>query len=144
MKALWISLCLGLTAVVHAAPEIRHVWDLVCPAAAHPDQYAERTTGHFGRKFVGVAKRRSFPNPNTPGMLRGTNEAGVVHAALLIAKDGSVKEVAILAQTPAGVADDVVLNFFRKIVFVEERPEKKAIEYETELVLVFKPATKEG
>jgi len=144
MKAYWISLCLGLTTVVHAAPEIRHAWDLVYPAAAHPEQYAQRTTGHFGKKFVGVAERRFFPNPNTPGMLRGKNQAGVVHAALLIAKDGSVKEIAILGQTPAGIADDVVLNFFRKIVFIGERADKRAIEYQTELVLVFKPAAKEG
>ena len=139
-----LSACLVLAPVVHAAPEIRHVWDLVYPAAAHPEQYVERSTGHFGRKFVGVATRRFYPSPNIPKILQGKNEAGVVHAALLIGKDGQVKEVAILGQTPAGAADDVVLNFFRRIVFVEERAEKKAIEYETELVLVLKPATKEG
>ena len=35
--------------------------------------------------------------------------------------------------------DEVVLNFFKSIIFVEEKDGKKRIEYETELVVAFRP-----
>jgi hypothetical protein len=123
-----------------AQPEVHYVWDLVSPAYAHPEEYTNRTTGHFGRKFVGVAKRRFFPNPVTPKVLRGRQEPCVIKAALLVDKYGKVEDVAILGQTPADVVDEPILDFFRRFVFAEQREDKKAIEFETELVLIFKPA----
>lgn len=124
-----------------AESSLKHEYNLVFPATAHPDQYAGKTTGHFGLKFVAAPRKRAFGIPTTPKRIRGRPEAGVVQAALLIDKDGFVKDVAIIDQTPSDLVNKDFIKYFKSVVFVPEKEGNKAIEYETELVVAFRPAS---
>jgi hypothetical protein len=141
MAASFLFLFVLSTLLGAANTEIFHEWNLVFPASVHPEQYAGRTTGHFGKLFVAHLVPRMFPNPDTPLRLRGKPEPGVVQVALLVAKDGGVKDVAVVAQTPDGVFDDAVIRFFKRMVFVSHREGKKDVECETEMILAFRPAS---
>src|SRR5438552_11448095 len=99
-----LRLCILLVATVTlamGAPASRRIWNLIYPATAHPEQYVGRATGHFGIKFVPHADMRSFPSPDMSKRIRDMKEDAVIQAALLIGKDGRVKDVAIVAQMPA-------------------------------------------
>ena len=120
-------------AAVQTAPPFK----LIYPAVVRPAEYSGRTVGHFGVRFVPGPETRFFPAPPLPKVVEGKTQPGVIKAALRISRDGKVVEVAILDQTPEGVADESFQKFFRKILFVPDRDGKKAVECETEIAIVF-------
>lgn len=139
-----LAVLLTVSIAFGAEARLRHVYDIVFPAQLHPERYAEKTTGHFGRKFIAAPQKRFHGIPETPKRIRERPEPGVIRADLSIDKYGDVKDVAVLAATPGDIVDDSVIKFLKqRIGFKAEKDGKSSIEYETEVVLVFKPATRE-
>ena len=107
-------------------------------ASIAPDAFAKVTTGPFNLPFVADPEKKFYPSPSIPSPLEKKGQDATVRAALRVGTDGRVKEVRILQSDPKGAADPEATEFFMKVVYRPYKPAKKAVEFETDVILAFK------
>lgn len=108
-------------------------------AQVAPQEFIEKSKGPFGVLFIPTPQFRLLPVPQPPSALIASSGTGVIRVALRVGKKGNVTDVQIIESIPFAVTAEESMALFGGICFEPHRIKREPVEFETEIVVGFKP-----